>query len=430
MTTGNKVRDNRVTVAVTNLDCYQNPSPSTGKVGNYWEKSWSGGDSPVQQVSSPRNFEVITYAAYDRNGNYIGQRKSKLYNIRPKRTPIKHNQEHDYFMTLSQRQDQSFNDYFWCDIGGGQKPGYKAGIAFSNSYSNYAVTLLNNLWSSEENSAMFGKLSARLGSGFNLATFLGEGRESLRTITESATRLYKAYKAARKGNFVKAWNELRGTRTSRLPSYIRTDPGKNRQNFASNWLQLQYGWKPLLNDIFSACKHLAYTQQRDFKRVYRVRHTKSIEGEFGLSPGQSFGGFASIKKQWVARIDSIDQGAILGLTDPRATAWELVPFSFVADWFIPIGNYFEEMNLRSSLTGTFVLSRLQIAQTTNFKSHSTAPFGSYFDAYYNATDITAERNIAGSLPKPQMPEVKPLSKVLTFQRAVSAVSLVVTRMRF
>jgi hypothetical protein len=31
----------------------------------------------------------------------------------------------------------------------------------------------------------------------------------------------------------------------------------------------------------------------------------------------------------------------LGLTNPLNVAWELVPFSFVVDWFIPIGSFFD-----------------------------------------------------------------------------------------
>jgi hypothetical protein len=430
MTSGTKVSDKRVTASTVNRDCLDNPQIASGRVGAYSSKTWSGADSPVQQVPQQRAYELVTYAAYDRNGKYLGQRKTRLYNIRSKRTPNKYLQEHDYTANISLRNDGQGDYHFWCDTGGGKVPGYRQAVVYSDFYPNYAVTLVNGLWSSEENSAMFGKLAARLGSGFNLATFLGEGRESLRTITESATRIYKAYKAARKGNFVKAWNHLRGTRTSKLPSYVRTDPGKNRQSFANNWLQLQYGWKPLLNDIYSACKHLAYTQNRDFKRVYRVRHTISKEGNFRLSSDTSFGGIATQKKQWIAKVTSINQGAILGLTDPRATAWELVPFSFVADWFIPIGNYFEEVNLRSALSGNFVLSSILLTQTTSITQRGSGPFDSYMDIYYNATDITSLRQIQGSLPKPQMPELKPLSKVLTFQHAANAVALIVSKMRF
>jgi hypothetical protein len=47
----------------------------------------------------------------------------------------------------------------------------------------------------------------------------------------------------------------------------------------------------------------------------------------------------------------------LGLTNPLNVAWELVPFSFVVDWFIPIGDFFNGLippqgisNVSGSLT--------------------------------------------------------------------------------
>lgn len=36
---------------------------------------------------------------------------------------------------------------------------------------------------------------------------------------------------------------------------------------------------------------------------------------------------------------NLHRATTLGLTNPAAIAWELVPFSFVVDWFIPIGNF-------------------------------------------------------------------------------------------
>lgn len=274
---------------------------------------------------------------------------------------------------------------------------------------------------------MYGKMAAQVGSGFNLATFLGEGRESLQTIATSATRIAKALKAARKGNVVKAWNELRGTRTSKLPHYVRVDPGKNRKNLADNWLQLQYGWKPLLQDIYSAMKHLAYTQNRDFSRKYRVRHGVQWEGDIFISPQMSAGGSASCKRTIVAKVTSINQAALLGLSNPAATAWELVPWSFVADWFIPVSNYLEAINLRDGLNGSFVISYIDRSTTYSIKTKYTTGLKVEEETYFNATRINAGRVLSSSMPKPSLPKIKGLGDVATWKHAANAVALIVSR---
>jgi hypothetical protein len=41
--------------------------------------------------------------------------------------------------------------------------------------------------------------------------------------------------------------------------------------------------------------------------------------------------------------------ASIGLINPSTVVWELIPFSFVVDWFLPIGNFLHGL---SALTGT------------------------------------------------------------------------------
>lgn len=54
-----------------------------------------------------------------------------------------------------------------------------------------------------------------------------------------------------------------------------------------------------------------------------------------------------------------------GLINPLSVAWELVPFSFVVDWFLPIGTYINSM---SDYAGT---RRTNVYQTTFSKTKGT-----------------------------------------------------------
>jgi len=40
----------------------------------------------------------------------------------------------------------------------------------------------------------------------------------------------------------------------------------------------------------------------------------------------------------------------MGLINPAEVAWELTPWSFVVDWFIPVGNFLEALTARAGVT--------------------------------------------------------------------------------
>lgn len=47
----------------------------------------------------------------------------------------------------------------------------------------------------------------------------------------------------------------------------------------------------------------------------------------------------------------------MGALDPASILWERLPWSFVVDWWLPIGNYLEARAVANSLKGVFVTSR-------------------------------------------------------------------------
>jgi hypothetical protein len=62
----------------------------------------------------------------------------------------------------------------------------------------------------------------------------------------------------------------------------------------------------------------------------------------------------------------------LGLTNPIAVAWELVPFSFAVDWFLPVGNTLSALTAGQGLTwlGGYITKRVYRAVSIR---HKTGP---------------------------------------------------------
>lgn len=163
-------------------------------------------------------------------------------------------------------------------------------------------------------------------SKVDLGAALGESRETLAFIAKNLHRLLSAYRAARRGN-------LRET-AKQLGLKFR----KSKGSPFDGWMEYNYGWVPLMGDIVGATEQLQ-SGFRDRGQFVTARRTVSDE----VGPPDKWTVGSSTRKQRcviIARVDSAKLLAIsqIGLINPLAVAWELMPFSFVVDWAIPIGN--------------------------------------------------------------------------------------------
>ena len=202
-------------------------------------------------------------------------------------------------------------------------------------------------------------------------------------------------------------------------------------------LEIQYGWRPLLQDIYEASRALAWHLGDPYKQRLRVTVRKEKDLlKVSTWPGKPLGTVpqtyaknwcnsrATIRQQrWLTAIiaerpESIP--AALGLLDPEVIAWEATPFSFVADWAIPIGDWLESRAYASRLKGTFITSDL-------FLNHHFPNEGSFVSGNPRAQRkiVSFTRVISNTLAVP-MPAVKPLSKVASFQHCLNGLALMVS----
>lgn len=120
------------------------------------------------------------------------------------------------------------------------------------------------------------------------------------------------------------------------------------------WLELQYGWLPLMSDIMGISKRLSkkardsgalvhvtgYAEDETNKKR-RITSTVSDKNFVALS--------TKTKHQvWQSLYFTLGNPAIadlssLGLLNPAEIVWELIPFSFVVDWFIPVGGWLSNL---------------------------------------------------------------------------------------
>jgi hypothetical protein len=112
--------------------------------------------------------------------------------------------------------------------------------------------------------------------------------------------------------------------------------------------------------------------------------------------------------------------------NPAAIFWELVPYSFVVDWFIDIGGYLR--NLQTAYAAGVVVHTGYKVQTTKRRAAGFVFGGTRQGNYFNFANAVAsgdqilyERFVQASLPVPYLPT---LDVQLGWRRLLSGAALI------
>lgn len=230
-----------------------------------------------------------------------------------------------------------------------------AGEAVRGKYPKYDALAMNKARERFVNSCK-DKTSSSLG------TTLAEWQQSERMIVLRAGQIFSAFRALKSGNITKlgralgisnvqgfrrkrkffrrrwkkSWNRFKNEQIP-LPDRIR----KWSKDLSNLWLEYHFGWAPLLGDIHNACDVL-----KSNPPAQRVTATGKAMYEFTRGRGAwdwSTVGLYETKAKISAEVyvsnANLALANQLGLVNPVSVAWEVVPFSFLVDWFIPVGKF-------------------------------------------------------------------------------------------
>lgn len=261
--------------------------------------------------------------------------------------------------------------------------------------------------------------------GMNIA----ERKQAMDMITKRATQITKAFSAAKKGRVKHAWNllrEKRGLATFAPKKWKQFQRWKYPKDAANLWLEFHFGWEQLYKDIYAAVKVLNEYPPH----LKKVKARASAFGPVSYDTRGTYGG-------WVSRYDLswyVTMGATLsvsnvpsfnltrlGLVNPGSIAWEATPFSFVVDWFLPVGKFLNSytdligVTLKDPYTTEYRVAQNGVSQCWQTKTDigvykPIEGFSYYMDRYLS---------IPGTILKPR--QFKGVSPV----RAATAIGLLI-----
>jgi len=422
MTIGNKTVNLLQTRNGTGIGCIPPSYVVTGLTyGTFRSRVWSGGDAP-QYPKPAYTLKSFSYPLYSYDGKKVLKMRRKSFrDYGPKGPPREKRRqgEHGYEATIIDNFETIFTVYNTA----ANCTNHSTPWVEDSTYNGFGIlNSISNPFTANDNLRLYSKLSDRISQeGFNMAVFLGEGKQSLQTIAGAATRIAYAYKALRKGRVKAAAKILVGSDKKKL-SKVHTDASGKFVTptwVSQNWLELMYGWLPLVGDIGAAAAHFASMQNRPQTLTYRSVIRKNNESLISSSPSYKLGGDIASVKVVKAILTKIDEVALLGLKDPASLAWEKLPWSFVADWVIPIGTYLEALNLNRALSGTYVITTYNCQTVTSATSTTS---NTSFNAVFRHRRVYVKREIVSSLPVPR-PEVKPWADIPSWIRAGNAIAL-------
>lgn len=174
-------------------------------------------------------------------------------------------------------------------------------------------------------------------SKVNLGVALAEARKTAELVARNADTI---------GRQIDSFMEKNWRKVGRMASW---------KKLPAKYLELSYGWTPLLNDVVGSAEALSKLHENgsllslDVSGFAReATEGRCISGIRYVGPPIEyiFSGKSLYQTKLVYQIPTnlLSEFSSLGLTNPAEIGWELLPYSFVIDWFLPIGDWLSALD--------------------------------------------------------------------------------------
>ncbi len=367
-----------------------------------------------------------------RNGTYSSVKTPNFKNLKRHQLPM------NPFSISSDTYTWTPGRYGAYNGEGGAWSGFEGQIEGTIAHVNIAPDLSWAL-SDADTKALTKLLDKLKDSSVNLGQAFAERKQTVNTITKSINRLASAAFAIRNGKFRHA-QSLFGQKVPNGQKLWQHDLKPSPNNLANHWLEFQYGWRPLLKDIHGSAELIA--------KSYFERHSSEVKSQaefevkrFGkqtyyvqTGPYRIYHVSNEFLREIVRyNVEFRESSAIAaklastGITNPLLLGWELLPYSFVVDWFLPVGNYLSSLDATVGLEfhrGTKTVRRWNTRDSYYDNSKVVKGGTDWAIITGNQSSYLGEskvRTVLNAFPRPSPPQFN--RNPFGVERALSAIAL-------
>lgn len=316
------------------------------------------------------------------------------------------------------RSDSSWNFYSMTGVTVNQSPSFSGYYCGNLGVSAQIITLSANDQVQLQNQLV----NAIRGHSFNLGMASAQIDKTLVMATQTVHRFSTSIRLLRRGRVADAARNLGVDYKHALGPATR--PSLHSKDVANVWLELQYGWKPFLRDVHDSAEYMAsLTNPPRISRLV-VSKSRSILQNRNTAFEHIYHHQVNTRRIICEMSESLSVPRSLGLLDPLSVPWDVIPFSFVVDWFVPIGTYLDNYNVIPSLVGRFLTTDRWMSELEAFGFYPNISAG----AYQRARSVQLIRTPSTSLApiKPEF-EFPGRSSTGRFWNSLALLTQVVTR---
>lgn len=220
-----------------------------------------------------------------------------------------------------------------------------------------------------------------------------------------------------------------------FPELFRIAGSSLLRKTASANLNYQFGWAPLCSDLLKLMHFASHLERRvrelqslhnrGLRRTVELWRGSNILNNYSQPAASYCGSVTTYVETWVTTVkvtghvrwhptnsfplsnSALRRQAIraaLGLTIDPATAWELIPFSWLIDWCSSVGDYFQANRniVGASYSNPRIMEHLRTEKFARFVSGSTSRGATFSDARFSRETktrrVAVPASFSASLP--------------------------------
>jgi hypothetical protein len=196
--------------------------------------------------------------------------------------------------------------------------------------------------------------------------------------------------------------------------FARKGPKNAAKAIGSKWLEYQYGWRPLMQSVYDTAQQIIESPQR----LLTIRGRGSSASE-EVTTFNDYGQKHDSRAKLSARCEfkchflppTVTQLASQFTSlNPVSIAWELIPYSFVVDWFVNVGGYIRDvetacLNASAFNRGYVTLTTLGSSSSSISGEYRYSDGVSYIfcAASSSRRQVSLNRSVLTSFPLPRAP---------------------------